>query len=752
MPIEITRKGRYVLTLDGARISEHNVEPEAIERAIAHAQEHGVAEAGNRYQIAPPSTEVFVPILNIAALRPIPPGVPAPNDVTPPTAPTIANAVGGEGEISFDITAQGADPESGLASKRVYRRDTAEGSPTMIQTIASDATSFTDSGLPPDAQRFYTVANVNADPVAPLEGPESNMVNATTDSEGGQEEDPLAPVYALAAIWPRQSGTNPTGDTGEPAFPSGHFCLKAYPGVQYETFCRVRGGTPPFVFSLPDTGGASGLSIDADTGDITWASPDITRTFTWRCVDAHGTTVNGTWTVTVTTSGFKFLDASAGSDANAGTLAAPWQTLERVVNASAAGDICYFKNGDYSVAGLYTNATTAHTVNTSVFTPTTRAYESNDSKVLNGLTSVFQTGPAAASSRPGALATGGALQASGRYRVTGSHDALGAIPENGNVFGNGQTWQRLTISGSGRSVKWRAFPGHSPRLSGNFQSRSTDWGALIRLVSSSTNPVAITGFDPTSFLDKCFQIVCGAGHYETFWGHTCDEDTLDCLIGGSNSGMLMMVTNGDMQSWYLTVRDVEVANAAVGPIKSYGMRRPRYEYINTHDNADGWDLKATQTEFEVVFCKWKDNESIPQGGLFGNMALNGAIRTSGVLQNCLIYQIDAGANALAVDIGQDGVVADVTAQRCTFVGRVQVRNVNAGDGPISFQRCVNINADSGYTDRVFLSGTTAALVSYTDNLSGGIADGIVDSDGKLTGASRTAYLNLRGHEIEGVFA
>nr|WP_202424333.1 hypothetical protein [Duganella levis] len=43
--------------------------------------------------------------------------------------------------------------------------------------------------------------------------------------------------------------------------------------------------------------------------------------------------------------------APGGNDSNAGTLAAPWQSIARAQTAAAPGDTIYFRGGDYVYTG-----------------------------------------------------------------------------------------------------------------------------------------------------------------------------------------------------------------------------------------------------------------------------------------------------------------------------------------------------------------------------------------------------------------
>ena len=127
---------------------------------------------------------------------------------------------------------------------------------------------------------------------------------------------------------------------------------KAYPAIEYNVRMGVIGGIyEGFVYSL--TTAPAGMTIDAATGEIVWANPTATgspHNITAQITDGAETqTVS--WTLTVTTAGFKFVDSASGSDSNDGSIGSPWQTLDKIGDA-AASDFIYFRTGTY--------ATTAH--------------------------------------------------------------------------------------------------------------------------------------------------------------------------------------------------------------------------------------------------------------------------------------------------------------------------------------------------------------------------------------------------------
>ena len=122
----------------------------------------------------------------------------------------------------------------------------------------------------------------------------------------------------------------------------------AYPGIEYNVRAAVIGGKFPYTYSL--SGAPSGMNIDSQTGEISWINPQATaNNVQITVVDSLGTSVNYTWTITVTTNGFKFVDVEHGNDTGGdGSLNNPWQTFGKVIATAASSDIVYFREGTYT--------------------------------------------------------------------------------------------------------------------------------------------------------------------------------------------------------------------------------------------------------------------------------------------------------------------------------------------------------------------------------------------------------------------
>lgn len=156
-------------------------------------------------------------------------------------------------------------------------------------------------------------------------------------------------VYPLELLAPRAAGTAPSTDANAHAMPSGHRIFKAYPGIPYNIRAAVLGGSYPFTFSLSNA--PSGMTIHSRTGEIQWPNPQADATPTITVTDAEGTVSSSSWAITVGTSGFKFVDAANGNDANDGSIGAPWRTLSKV-HTSSLDQIVYFRAGTYNFDGI----------------------------------------------------------------------------------------------------------------------------------------------------------------------------------------------------------------------------------------------------------------------------------------------------------------------------------------------------------------------------------------------------------------
>lgn len=157
--------------------------------------------------------------------------------------------------------------------------------------------------------------------------------------------------YTLELVSPREAGTSPSPEDQSPPIPAGHRIFKAYPELAYEIRAVVIGGSYPFHYAL--TNAPSGMTIEAQTGEIRWPKPKGDRaTPTITVTDAEGTSRTSTWTINVAADGFRFVDAVRGDDSNPGTLDAPWKSLAKIKASEAVGAAVYFRTGTYKTTGM----------------------------------------------------------------------------------------------------------------------------------------------------------------------------------------------------------------------------------------------------------------------------------------------------------------------------------------------------------------------------------------------------------------
>jgi hypothetical protein len=136
--------------------------------------------------------------------------------------------------------------------------------------------------------------------------------------------------------------------SGSPATTQYNRIYRAYPGIQYKIPVGVIGGLYPYTFSLSNE--PSGMTISTD-GIITWTNPQSSApNITVRATDLDGDYTEATWSITVGTSGFIFIDSSAGSGGD-GTISSPYDTIDDVLalEGSAVNSIVYVRAGTYAV-------------------------------------------------------------------------------------------------------------------------------------------------------------------------------------------------------------------------------------------------------------------------------------------------------------------------------------------------------------------------------------------------------------------
>lgn len=178
--------------------------------------------------------------------------------------------------------------------------------------------------------------------------------------------DPVfAANYPLQILLPRAAGTSP--DPGGPTINSGHRIFWAYPGIPYNILASVIGGAYPYTYAL--SGAPAGMTINSSTGEINWPNPTGTTVgpITFTVTDAEGTQAQTTWSVTIDSTKFLFLDQVNGrratgngcsTNCGTGTLANPFKDISDWYGGNQyadktenihVGKLVYYRTGTYPV-------------------------------------------------------------------------------------------------------------------------------------------------------------------------------------------------------------------------------------------------------------------------------------------------------------------------------------------------------------------------------------------------------------------
>ena len=163
-------------------------------------------------------------------------------------------------------------------------------------------------------------------------------------------------TIAFSANFPLEITNIKPAGTGNPAIPSTNRIFRAYPGIEYNIRAAVIGGVYPYTYSLSKA--PSGMTINADTGEISWPNPQAdSGSITLTVKDSEDTTVTTNWAISVSTNGFLFVNASYSSN-ETGSITQPYKSLINMLNGTNSSnetDIVYFRDGNYQLAAF--NAT-----------------------------------------------------------------------------------------------------------------------------------------------------------------------------------------------------------------------------------------------------------------------------------------------------------------------------------------------------------------------------------------------------------
>jgi hypothetical protein len=466
--------------------------------------------------------------------------------------------------------------------------------------------------------------------------------------------------------------------------------FRAYPGLVYNIRPAVVGGLYPYTFSLQNA--PSGMTISAATGEITWLNPQADATPTIVIRDSEGATLSRAWTITVSATGFRFVDAVNGRNApnngcssscGSGTFANPWRNLADLLLNDASADITYFRAGTYNVQEV---------------------------------------------------------PASQRQSIGSVWERIVVTDNSGSSFAG--------------SVIWLGYPGERPLL--DFTCTSCTSGLMIRHTGQSvyidgfeTRDSAIIAFqfEPTGAQRGPTYRKLNMHHHGP-GGDGTNAAFIMTVSSYPQAAYGMVVQD----STFTDVTSTDPDDAVT--LKLYSQIKPLIE--NTiHANAvTAIELKADVRQFTVRSNVLYNLTGTAIGGNMHACVGCGAggadmPTTRGeILFNSVRV---SGAMAKALRLNQDGQALEIYAYRNTFFGRVEAQSVDAADGPFFLTRNVIINTDSGTPANshvVHTSVSAPARIVLTENLAGYPTDNIIDANNNLT-AAYNSYFGTRGYQRAG---
>lgn len=503
--------------------------------------------------------------------------------------------------------------------------------------------------------------------------------------------EPLhAAIYPLELASPRAAGTSSA--VGQPAISSNNRIFWAYPGFEYNVRAAVLGGAYPFTFSLSNA--PSGMTINASTGEITWPNPpagtSATPTITVR--DAENTAVTASWTITADASRFIFLDAVNGREYNAanpgtGTISNPFRRIRDLMEGN-----------DY------------------------------DSKRRS-----FHVNKIA-------------------YFRVGTYYIDGYLEDAGTI-----SLGRMAVLDAFKPVAWLAYPGETPTIDGQcfaaspqIGSRACNRSAHISFYGTGNNTF-IDGFRIINMAYHAFRVE-GMGNYQTFRRNVFSR--LGPTEPGVNEGWITTISSRTtVMGSYMTIQDNVFEDVDRGSfIKLYTTQRTLIEdnvMRTAFDSTGGYDTEGIAIKggpLDRITVRHNTIYNVAQKGIGGNMH----DLDSAEISFNRVYNVtnSPSLGGTAVEINQDGMANNVHIYRNTFLGRVSVINTDSADGPFVFFTNVIVNDDPG-THIYYYSVSDPSRISFTDNLVGAPAQGIIDQNLNLTSAYSN-YIGSRGHQLIGV--
>jgi hypothetical protein len=464
---------------------------------------------------------------------------------------------------------------------------------------------------------------------------------------------------------------------------------QAYPGIEYEVPIGVFGGVYPFTYEL--TTYPSGMTIDEDTGVITWSNPTTSgspHSVTVRVTDDESTQVTRSWTITVQTSNHVVLDGNLSSDCTSSN----YSFASRDCSGSSTVDAYN------TLADLYEGT----------------AYEDRYDASFNGYHVIIRAGT---------------------YDPQGWSASCPGQQCQINWWGN-------------KPVVWYAYPGESVTI--DHDSGSTD--AYFDCQDGEADDLYMGGIRFQDMTNHAWRTV---GDRQVFYdcefynlGPGVDGANSSFIMyastGGTGGSNYCLISNNSFDtlnigafiktysSNKLVIADNTLDNGSGSPIEGIALKN-NDTYVDVRGNfLDNISVKA-------IDGNWNADSNLE-------------IRFNRVLNASNDY--DSSAHG-ALTINHDDTAGVAYIHRNTFEGTVTLRFATSGDGPFYLDNNVIVNEnaaqdtpDGSYITHYDVADSSRIVLGTGDdvNISGEASDNIIDANGDLQGAY-TSYLGTKGYQL-----
>jgi hypothetical protein len=485
---------------------------------------------------------------------------------------------------------------------------------------------------------------------------------------------------------------------------------RQYTGIPYAFRAFATGGTWPYTWTI--SGQPSGMTIvtgpctaadgTCTDGLIEWASPTAgTHSNIQVCVSDDDEQDCETFSLTVGTSGFVFLDADDGNDTTgSGTLASPWQTISKARASGGANSFVYLRGATakYNFAGI--TGTTSLDCGTGV--AGTRVVFTETSQPV-----IFVGYPG---ETPFIDHTGGGVSPAPCWSLVGD-----------NIYLSNLSFENCA-SQCIRTGVTNSFGAHYHNL--DFGNRGPGCNEC------NSSAFMFSRLDP------------GGYAYGTVIQNVRDTD----VEYGSANSFLKAYTLVKPVFQQIIISDVHTRTAEAEALIALKDGAAQFTVRDSQciDTTDNWPIQ--------VMCLGGGMHSDTTGGqdTYGEIYFNQFLLPDGA---SALFNLDSEASPT------------IYSYRNTYLGTVTLWNVDSDDGPFSFVRDVIVNSDSadtpfngfnwatsGSAGGSWLGTQDQSRVTITSALVCAPADGCTDADGFLIGSALTNHgpnsATPKGHMME----